>query len=419
MSILIKKSNVNNSTRIPCSKSYAHRALLCALLAFNQESVITSFDVNDDLNETISVISSFLINLTIDNNLIRIKGLNKLHYKNLEININYSASTLRFFIPVLGYLCDEVIINVSEELFSRPLDIYEKIFQDKIIKKKNKYIIKRFNFKDTYIIDKNISSQFVSGLLFVLPLLTFDSKIILKCKLESLSYILMTIEVLKAFNINITFNNNELFIKGNQKYKACLYDIEMCFSSFSYIAPLGLNNKITINNFNLNSKQGDRHILEILSKMGAKTSIDKNKFSLYKSKLSSIDYDMRDCIDLVPCVIVLCLFANGLSHLKNTYRLIYKESNRAQVMKKELAKLGINIVVEENDIYIQGINEINKSDVLINPHHDHRIFMSFVLLSILFNKELLIQDETCVKKSFNNYLECLKELNINYELRED
>lgn len=399
--MIIEKSIANGSIIAPPSKSFSHRALICAALS-NKNCTIKNICFSEDINATLSCIKALNINFSIKDDCVEFFNnddylLTKPEHQ-IILDCNNSASTLRFFIPICMFLGINAKFIGSKKLFSRPMKIYKKLAHKqkiKYIKNKTSLIIQGNLKPQNFIINGKISSQFISGLLFVLPLLKNDSSIKIYNQLESSSYVKMTINVLKDFGINIDFKtNNFIYIKANQHYKQNDYIVEGDYSNSVFFDVYNyLNGNVKIIGLNKKSIQGDKKYIEYLKKLCKKNSI----------------IDIQDCPDLGPLLICFSSIKHGATFI-NTKRLKYKESNRANVLKKELKKLNIHIKVFSNKIVVPKCMPITPNQTLY-CYNDHRITMSLVtLLSIVGGK---IIGTEAVKKSFPNFFYELNKIGIN------
>lgn len=425
MKAVIYPSFASGEVRVPSSKSIAHRAIICASLA-KKESIISNIDFNDDILSTVFCLKQLGADILINNNSIIVKkGIDINDLKDeVVLNANESASTLRFLIPLSSKISKKVTFYGSERLISRPHSIYKSLYEKEskefIINKDN--IVLKGNLDNTiFRVDGSVSSQFISGLLFYLPLLEKDSKIIITKEIESASYIDLTILVLNSFGIEIKKESNVIYIKGNQTYIARDYIVEGDYSQAAYFLVLGsLNGNIKLTNLNLKSLQGDKAILEILNKLNAK--VENENDCLIVSKTSDFSknlvFDLKDNPDLAPVLTILLSQINGEFCLTNVKRLKYKESNRITSIEEELKKLNINISHDENNIYIKGsTNIILDNDIMLFSHNDHRIFMALAILGTLVKGrgKIIIEGVECINKSYPMFLNDLEKLNIKID----
>lgn len=411
MQAIIKPSFISGKIKIPSSKSDIHRALICATLAKNQDSIIYNVDLNDDVKCTIKALKNLGAKIAYKNHIVTVHGFDYQHKDKLFFDAKESGSTLRFLIPLLSFFASELEIKGTKTLLSRPLSVYQNILKDNMIIKNNKILITKDFNQDYYQVDGSISSQFISGLLFFLPLIDHDSTIEIQKDFVSRPYVLMTINTLRQFGIDIILNDNIIHIKGNQEYKAVKYSIEGDYSSASYISTLGLfNDYVDCYYLDEDSLQADKEYLNIIEKMNGNIILSNKHLISKKSTLNNIDVDIDNCPDLGPLLIVLMLLNNANAHLLNTRRLALKESSRGLALKEELNKFSIDIDVHENDIYILGNQTIKTPSKVINSHNDHRILMALVIFALCSKIEITIDNIECVNKSYPKFFKDLIKL---------
>lgn len=313
-------------------------------------------------------------------------------------NCNESGSTLRFFIPI-SLLSEKPSRFIgSEVLMTRPMAVYEKICKEQKIAfnaTKDGIFTEGKLKSGRFEIPGNISSQFVTGLLFVLPLLKGDSEIVLTNSIESKPYIDMTIEAQKVFGIKAEWKNeNTLFVGGNQTYRATETTVEGDYSNAAFFDAFNfLGGNVKVSGLNKKSLQGDKVYHEYFEKLS-------HGFSTI---------DISDCPDLGPILFVVAAALHGGEFL-GTKRLKIKESDRGRVMCEELAKFGVKTLEEENKIVIYGEN-LSSPKTAIEGHNDHRIVMSLsVLLTLTGGK---INGANAVNKSFPDFFARMKEVGIS------
>ena len=239
MAVYIHPGKVSGIVTVPSSKSLSHRVLIASLLC-EEECVISNLCICDDVTATLEIIKSLGKEVTVVNGNYYIKPANGI--SNYVLNANESGSTLRFLIPIVSLYNNEFIFKGSKKLLSRPLDVYKKIYDSQSLKFELNEDYLKVSGKlssGVYEIPGNISSQFITGLLFTLPLLDGDSCIKIIGKLESISYVDMTIDILNKFGVKVDFKDNEIFIPGNQKYSKCDYNVPGDYSQMAFWAVLG------------------------------------------------------------------------------------------------------------------------------------------------------------------------------------
>ena len=259
-----------------------------------------------------------------------------------------------------------------------------------------------------YEIDGNISSQFITGLLYALPLLDGDSKLTINKNLESKGYIDLTLEILELTGIEIVNNDYKSFdIKGNQIYKPFDYTVEGDYSQVAFWIVAGIisanrDNEVKCLHVNKNSLQGDRKIIEIVERMGANIEIFDDYVIVKPSKTKGTVIDISQCPDIGPILTVLGALSEGETRIINGERLRIKESDRITSIKTELNKLGANVAEEGDSLIIQGVEGF-KGGVTVNSWNDHRIAMSLAIASTRCEKEIILEEAESVRKSYPHF----------------
>lgn len=400
----ISVSTARGNVTAPPSKSMAHRLLICAALA-KGESKIYNVAPSRDIIATIICLTSLGAKIEIFDDFIAVQGIDIADIKTpVKANCIESGSTLRFIIPIMLLLGIECEVTGTEYLLNRPLSIYEKIAKTqgfKFKKSAEKIELCGKLRSGEYSIEGNISSQFISGLLFALPLLNKDSTIKIIGKLESRPYVDLTIDALREFGVIVEFlNDNEIFIKGSQEYKCADMAVEGDYSNAAFYEALNyVGGNVTINGLKKDSKQGDKAYIEF--------------YKLLKS--STPEIDITDCPDLAPILFTLASYFNG-AVFWGTRRLKIKESDRAETMKTELKKFGADIEVFENSVVINK-SVLHKPECDLFGHNDHRVVMSLAILSTLFGGKIL--GAQAVSKSFPDFFEKIASLGIGVNIIED
>jgi 3-phosphoshikimate 1-carboxyvinyltransferase len=262
----------------------------------------------------------------------------------------------------------------------------------------------------------DISSQFISGLLFICPKAKKDIEISITTELESKKYVDMTLEVLVKHGLECNVNSDFTYLQipTPQSYKPCDHTVPGDFSSgaFLLVAAALTSSKVTVKNLQRQTSQGDKEILDILQKMGAIVTIGKDSVTIENEKLVGIDVDAKDIPDLVPILAVLACYAEGFTEIYNAKRLKYKESNRLASISTELRKMGAVIKEKENGLTINGPCKLQGAK--INPYNDHRIAMACAVAALGATKrETKIQDAECINKSYPQFFTDLRTLGAN------
>lgn len=416
MNVRIKPGKLSGIVDIPPSKSLAHRAIIAASLAEGR-SVITNVSYSKDILATINGMRSLGATIIEEGSTLYIDG-SKIKRVNNVIDANESGSTLRFLIPISLVSSDEVTFIGHGKLPKRPLDIYFDIFDKQGISYhyNEDYLpltIKGGLQSGVYEIRGDISSQFITGLLYALPLLNGDSTIVITTKLESKGYIDLTLDILKKFGIEINFSENEIFIKGNQQYKSFNYQVEGDYSQAAfYLLANMLGNDVKLRGMDVNSLQGDKKILEDIKSFGGKINIERGLLWATPIDLKAAHISFDQSPDLGPALTVLASVSLGTSHFYNAERLRIKECDRITCVREELNKLGADIVEFESGMDIVGTK---LKGGIVSSHNDHRLVMAFSMISTIIEDDLIIQGADAVAKSYPHFFEDFEKLGGRFD----
>ena len=415
MKIKIKPSTLNGKIEIPPSKSYSHRAVIAAALAKSEKkSTIDNLKFSVDITTTTDIMENWGAKIKRFESALEIIGNDgKVVPKDKYVQCNESGSTIRFLIPIGITDENELIFDGKGKLVDRPLDSYYRIFDKQGIfyKNENGKLPLTVNGKlkaGNYEIDGNISSQFITGLLYALPLLDGDSKLTINKNLESKGYIDLTLEILKLAGIEIVNNDYKSFdIRGNQIYKPFNYTVEGDYSQVAFWIVAGIisanrDNEVKCLHVNKNSLQGDREIIEIVERMGANLEILDDYVIVKPSKTKGTVIDISQCPDIAPILTVLAALSEGETRIINGERLRIKESDRITSIKTELNKLGANVAEEGDNLIIQGVEGFT-GGVTVSAWNDHRIAMSLAVASSRCEKEIILEEAESVRKSYPHF----------------
>ncbi len=397
--LTFKTSKLKGTVNAPSSKSLTHRAIICAALS-RGKSTISNISYSDDIYATIEAVKQLGASVHFEENSLTIYGIEKTDV-NLtpEIYSNESASTLRFIIPITLRFYNAAKFTAEKGLVKRPLDVYFNIFNEQGIKHNyiddDLHVTGKIKSGEFYI-DGSISSQFVSGLLFTLPLLHGDSTIYIKGDLQSKSYVALTLDVLKHFGINVENSEYRSFrIKGNQKYYATDYTVEGDYSQTSVFEIANyLGHDINILNTNPKSLQGDAIILENIKKFLAD---------------SDITIDGSNCPDIVPIMALGACFRKYKTSFINIERLRIKECDRLKATYEVLSKLGAEVEITESSMLVHGHSNF-KGGLVLDSYNDHRIAMLITIASTMCDEAVILTNPNCISKSYPNFYEVFKSL---------
>lgn len=423
-SLRLSKSKLNGTVKVPPSKSMSHRAIICAALG-NGTSIIENIDYSDDINATIDAMVALGAVIDKNNDKLTISGIyreDSIQKTVRVIDCNESGSTLRFIIPI-SLLFDGMTKFVGKgNLGKRPLDTYFDIFKEQGIKYSNienelNMIVKGVLKPGEFNLPGNISSQFITGLLFSLPLLDGDSKINITTNIESKGYIDLTLDCMKDFGIEVENKGyKEFIIKGNQKYISRPYRVEGDYSQAAfYLAADALGSDVDVADLKSNSLQGDKEVIDILERMGAKFIVDKSNIKCkVEEELVATIIDASQCPDIIPVISAVAALAKGRTEIINAGRLRIKECDRLKAVATELNKLGAKIVEKEDRLIIDGVNEL-QGGVKVWSWKDHRIAMTLAIASTRCINPIELTDYDCIAKSYPGFFEDFKMLGGNVD----
>ena len=404
--IRITPSDLTGKVCVPTSKSVCHRAVICAGLAAGT-SRISGILLSDDIIATMHAMEALGAVIDQEGDTLIITGTDCTKPVHHVIACNESGSTLRFLIP-LGLNNKDMTFTGKGQLVERPLNDYFTILDEQKIAYQTtdghlplsvSGSLKPGQFR----LRGDVSSQFVSGLLFALPRLESDSSIIITTELESQGYIDLTLSMLALFGIKIINNNyREFIVPGNQKYQSTDYHVEGDYSQVAFWLVAGtLGSPICCTGLNPYSLQGDKVILELIQQMGGKLKIEADSIHALTAITKSIEIDASQCPDLVPILAVLASVSEGTTRIIRAGRLRIKECDRLKAVTQELNKLGANIEEHEDSLTIYGRRTLNGGTV--DSWHDHRIAMAMAIASIACQTPVTIQHSECVSKSYPNF----------------
>ena len=407
--VKIIPTKLKGVVQVPPSKSLAHRAIICASLA-KGVSRIDNIEYSKDIQATIKAMKSLGTIIEEFENYLIIDGTITFTKQNSEIDCEESGSTLRFMVPISIVEENKVHFVGRGNLGKRPLDTFYEIFERQNIGYMYKkdvldlYVIGKLK-PDHYIIPGNISSQFITGLLFALPLLKGDSIIEITSTLESKGYIDLTLQMLSQYGIKIINNDYKSFVvMGNQEYQAHDYRVEADFSQAAFYLVAGaIGNDVVLTDLNLNSLQGDKATLSILEAMGAKINVVSDGIKVTGENLSATQVDASQCPDVIPVVSVALALAQGKSEVINAKRLRIKECDRIIATSSQLNELGGSVVELSDSMTIRGVSEFVGGNC--SSFADHRIAMMLAIAATRCNQSVIIDNMECVEKSYPSFWE--------------
>ena len=408
MRATIRPSRAEGKVLAPPSKSMAHRLLICAGLSGSDEpSIVRGLEENQDVLATIDCLEQLNAVVRYDKDATAVYGIHSEETRaQATLPCRECGSTLRFFIPICLALGGKYTLTGSETLMGRPQDVYEKICaeQNLLFERTPDGIGVEGPLRPgTFKVAGNISSQFISGLLFSLPLLNGDSVIEIEPPVESRPYIDMTVQALAEFGIAVSWQDDHtLFVAGNQAYQNKCLRVEGDYSNAAFLDALTtLGGDVQVVGLKDDSLQGDRVYRQHLAALSRSTAT----------------INLSDCPDLGPVLMAVAAGCRG-GAFTGCKRLAIKESNRAHAMREELAKFGVKVVISDDDsvVIVDPRQRFTPSETL-SGHNDHRIVMALAVLCTQTGG--VIEGAQAVNKSFPDFFEKLANLGVDVTLEDE
>jgi 3-phosphoshikimate 1-carboxyvinyltransferase len=408
----VSPSSINGVISAPPSKSYMQRAIAVSLLAKGKSKILYPSYCNDAIS-ALNIAEALGATIVKGEDFVEIDG--GLNLKSNQLNCGESGLGMRMFSPIAALFDKEIFLNGEGTALTRPVNMVEtplkKLGVD--VESNNGLLPLKIKgpIKNGVVeIDGSISSQFLTGLLITLPVFEKNS-IIEVDNLKSKPYIKMTLDVMYDFGVSVSNFDYQIYkILGNQKYMPTEYAIEGDWSGAAFpLVAAAINGKVTIDHLKVDSFQADRAIIDVLKKAGANIEIDGDKITVSKSELHGFQFDATHCPDLFPPLVALAAHCKGMTSIKGMVRLIFKESDRAKVLKEEFSKLGVQIEVFSDKMIIHGGGVIGG---VVHSNNDHRIAMAAATIALKAKRPVIIEDAECVAKSYPNFFEDIQKLGV-------
>lgn len=415
MNVKIGKSPLNKGqVRIISSKSDGHRSLIAAALAA-EESVLFVDGWSEDLEATVRCLRALGADIYQEPSGIEVIPVPKNPQGEAVLDCGESGSTLRFLLPVAAALGRETVFEGHGRLPERPIGILlDELVQHGCTVSSDRLPVKLEGQlqSGTYTLPGNISSQFITGLLFALPLLEGDSEIVLTTAVESRGYIDMTLKTLKTFGVEVTETENGWKIPGGQTYTAPrMRFAEGDWSNAAFWLVAGaIQGSIGCQGLDMASPQGDRAIVSLLEEFGAETKTVLNQITVTHKEMKGIRIDASQIPDLVPILCVAGAAAEGKTEIVNAGRLRIKESDRLAAMAACLKKIGVEVEEREDGMLITGGCNPPEGEIVIDSYGDHRIVMAMSIAAVSLGVDITIEHADAVNKSYPSFFAELKKL---------
>jgi len=405
----------------PASKAYTQRLLVAAALSEGNSKVVNPL-FSEDTEATLRAVRALGAKVSVTDNCWIVQGATPIQGSKQPVDCGESGATLRFMIPIAAVAAHPTIFVMRKSLAKRPI---EPLLQSL----KRLGVEARLQKVDGNLavhvegggirggktdLPGDVSSQFVSGLMFACPMAQKATDLQLTTPLESKSYVQMTQSVLAKHGIKVEISPDfmRFHIPANQKYSPQDDKVPGDFSSAAFLLAAAAITKsdVTIKNLDFKAVQGDKAILDILKQMGVQREVCNGNVKITGSGdyLEVVDLDARDIPDLVPICSVLACFANGTSKIHDAKRLRLKESDRLESIYVELRNMGAQINIDHSSLTIKGPCVL--CGVPIDPFNDHRIAMSCAVAALRAEGETVIQDAECIRKSYPHFFTDLRKL---------
>jgi 3-phosphoshikimate 1-carboxyvinyltransferase len=411
MDVIVKKAGtLSGAVAAPASKSYTQRMVIASALSEGTSHIFNPLYSNDT-EAAIRAVTALGAEFKIENGGWTIKGTKPKAAKK-PIDCGESGATLRFMIPVAALADDPSTLLFRGSIERRPVEPLLECLNELGAEA---YVGREGDLDAVYVeggglvggkcsIPGDVSSQFISGLIFACPLAQADTEIKLTSALESADYVKMTESVLSRHAVEVAVEDKRIIIPGNQTYKAADEKVPGDFSSAAFLlaATAITKSKVTISNLDYQAVQGDKAIVRILKEMGVEGKVCPDSIEIEGTgkPLKPVKVDVKNIPDLVPAIAVLACYSDGTSHITGARRLRLKESDRLLTVSEELGKMGADIQITEDSMTIKGTR---LHGATIDPHNDHRIAMAAAVAALGAEGQTVIQHAECIRKSYPQF----------------
>lgn len=409
MELTLSPRPIGGTVASIASKSQAHRLLICAALAWQSTKIICA-ESSADIDATIRCLAALGADFSRRDGTITVYPM-ELPRGDRELDCGESGSTLRFLLPVVGALGVGATFRLHGRLAERPLSpLWEEMERHGCRLSRPTPDTLRCEGRlsgGTYQIAGDVSSQFISGLLFALPLTGEESDIMLTSKAESAGYIALTVHALRQFGIAAEQTASGWHIPSGSFYASCgKAAVEGDWSNAAFWLCAGaISRPVTVTGLNPDSLQADREITEILRRFGAEVRSDESGVHVAPSALHAIEIDARNIPDLVPPIAAVAACARGTTTIFGAERLRIKESDRLKSVADALRAVGGQVEITPDGLHITGCSLHGGT---IDSSNDHRIAMLAGILSSVCSQPITLLGAEAVRKSYPSFWEELK-----------
>lgn len=404
----LRPSVLQGEVPVPPSKSAGHRAIICAALA-KGKSVISPVSMSMDMQATINAVKAMGAQVQLEDGVLTIDGSGMFSVEKTEIDCCESGSTLRFLLPVAAAGGMNASFTGRGRLPERPIGLYTELFPVFGVQYEGEgglpLTISGQLRAGRYNVPGNISSQYITGLLLALPLLSGDSFLHLTTELESEGYVDMTIEIMRDFGVKVTRIPDGYLIHGGQSYQPRVFTVEGDWSQAAFFmsaAVLG-GGTLLLKGLKQDSSQGDRAALSLFSRFGMEATWTDGGLDCKGNPLYNQNIDASQIPDLVPALAVTAAFCPGRTTVTNAARLRIKESDRIESVVQGLLAMGARVKALPDGLEIEGGFPLAGGK--IKGYNDHRIVMAFAMAALAVSGDTELGDAQSVKKSYPDFWE--------------
>jgi len=423
MADVVVKPTVRLSGEVsaPPSKSYTQRIVIAAALSHGVSKVSKPL-YSEDTEATLRAVTALGAKVKAARDCWAIQGAESLRASKEPIDCGESGATLRFMVPIAALADGTSKLTFQGSIARRPVEPLIESLKDLGAEA----YVGKLGARDTVIVSGggieggktsipgDVSSQFISGLMFACPLAKTETVIKLSSPLESVDYVKMTQAVLSQHAVEVALGGEKIVIPGNQIYKATDACVPGDFSSAAFLmaAAAITQSNVIVTNLDYETVQGDKAILTVLKRMGVEGRVCRDSVQIegHGKPLKPIELDARHVPDLVPIIAVLGCYANGTSKITGARRLRLKESDRLVSITEELGKMGAQVAINEDGLTINGASLHGTN---VNPHNDHRIAMAAAVAALGAKGETTIKHAECIRKSYPQFFTHLKQIGVD------
>ncbi len=418
MDIQMQPTTLSGNIRAISSKSDVHRLLIASALA-KGVSRVQFTTLSDDIAATVDALRAMGAEITVNGAdggfAATVHGTGTMP-SGAVLDANECGTTARLLLPVAAALCDRFTLTGKNGLCKRPFaDLTGALAQNGTLSSDTHLPITTSGrlHSGIFSIRGDISSQYISGLLFALPLLDGDSEIRLTTPTVSVGYIDMTLSTLRRFGITVEKTKTGYLVKGGQTYTPladCISEGDWSNATF-WLCAGAIDQKLTVSGLSRASQQKDRMVLDILEQAGAKITRTETEITVEPAPLHGIDFDGEDIPDALPALATVLALADGESRIRGGARLKIKESDRIATTASMLTALGASITVTDDGFIIRGVQHFTGGEV--DAANDHRIAMCAAIASTRARGDVIIRGAECVNKSYPTFFDDFRKLGGN------